>query len=510
MCPGMSARKPTKSQEDEENEGVMSSELGAWLRQQREARSWAKAEMARRLVQAAREAGDTSVPSADGMMHNIHRWERQGGVSERHKLHYCRALGIQPGQFGPRPKGYPGAGMAPGSTAAMAVPTDTADVAVPALATDGIPRLPGPYLPASASIAYRERQEPGLGRLTVEREVLMAAHQGSEHAEQAGQPGVGEATFEQLRADVGRLARLTGSGEPFAVFLDARRVRDRIYRLLDQRVWPREQTDLYFLLGCLNGLMSIPANQLGYPDAAEELNRAGFAYANAIDHRPLMAWLRGELSVYAYYRGRFEESRDLALSGLQYLSVGPEGAGLHIYHARAAGRLGEAEAARQAIRDAHEARAGDYNDELLEMGGTYLISEATHHGMAGSALTVTAGAERDAAGELEHAIGLYDEGPREGEEHWFGGRPLAGIDLAVVQLRSGALDAAAAALQPALSLPMAQRISDVAIRLAAARGELAAPIFHGSPQARDLGAQIEEFSRETVASGLQSLSGGPG
>jgi len=510
MCPGMSARKPTKSQEDEENEGVMSSELGAWLRQQREARSWAKAEMARRLVQAAREAGDTSVPSADGMMHNIHRWERQGGVSERHKLHYCRALGIQPGQFGLRPKGYPGAGMAPGSTATMAVPTDTADVAVPALATDDIPRLPGPYLPASASIAYRERQEPGLGRLTVEREVLMAAHQGSEHAEQAGQPGVGEATFEQLRADVGRLARLTGSGEPFAVFLDARRVRDRIYRLLDQRVWPREQTDLYFLLGCLNGLMSIPANQLGYPDAAEELNRAGFAYANAIDHRPLMAWLRGELSVYAYYRGRFEESRDLALSGLQYLSVGPEGAGLHIYHARAAGRLGEAEAARQAIRDAHEARAGDYNDELLEMGGTYLISEATHHGMAGSALTVTAGAERDAAGELEHAIGLYDEGQREGEEHWFGGRPLAGIDLAVVQLRSGALDAAAAALQPALSLPMAQRISDVAIRLAAARGELAAPIFHGSPQARDLGAQIEEFSRETVASGLQSLSGGPG
>ena len=104
-----------------------------------------------------------------------------------------------------------------------------------------------------------------------------------------------------------------------------RRVRDRIYRLLDRRLWPREQTDLYFLLGCLNGLMAIPANQLGYPDAAEELNRAGFAYANAIDHRPLMAWLRGELSVYAYYRGRFEESRDLALSGLRYLSVGRTG-----------------------------------------------------------------------------------------------------------------------------------------------------------------------------------------
>ena len=44
----------------------MSSELGAWLRQQREARGWPKAEMARRLVQAAREADDNSVPNEVG------------------------------------------------------------------------------------------------------------------------------------------------------------------------------------------------------------------------------------------------------------------------------------------------------------------------------------------------------------------------------------------------------------------------------------------------------------
>lgn len=337
----------------------------------------------------------------------------------------------------------------------------------------------------------------------------MAAHEGSDHAEQAGQPGVGEATFEQLRADMVRLARLVNSGEPFAVFLDLRRVRDRVYRILEGRLWPREQTELYFLLGCLNGLMAIPANQLGYPDAAAELNRAGWAYAHAIDHRPLMAQLRGELSVYAYYRGRFEESRDLALSGLGYLSDGPTAAGLHIYHARAAGRLGDADAARQAVSDAHEARAHNYNDELLDIGGEYLISEATHYALAGAALTATVGDETEAANELEQAIRLYDEGPRERENHWFGGKPLAGIDLAVVRLRSGALDAAAVALQPALSLPITQRISDVTIRLAAVREELAAPIFHGSPQARDLGTQIEEFGREAVTSGLHSLSSGP-
>lgn len=115
-------------------------------------------------------------------------------------------------------------------------------------------------------------------------------------------------------------SHLTDTGEPFAVFLDMRRVRDRIYRLLDRRLWPREQADLYFMLGCLNGLMGVTAERLGYPDAAEELIRSGWAYAIAIDHRPLLAQLRQQLSYVAFWRGRTMESRDLAASGLEYLT----------------------------------------------------------------------------------------------------------------------------------------------------------------------------------------------
>ena len=51
----------------------MDTELAAWLRQERENRGWPKAEMARRLVQAGRDAGDNTVPSVSGMLHNIHR-----------------------------------------------------------------------------------------------------------------------------------------------------------------------------------------------------------------------------------------------------------------------------------------------------------------------------------------------------------------------------------------------------------------------------------------------------
>lgn len=65
-----------------------------------------------------------------------------------------------------------------------------------------------------------------------------------------------------------------------------------MYRLLEGRLRPGDQTDLFFLLGCLSDLMAVAASGLGYPQAAQELIRAGWAYATAIGHRPLMAQLR--------------------------------------------------------------------------------------------------------------------------------------------------------------------------------------------------------------------------
>lgn len=444
---------------------------GLWLRQQRERRGWAVREMARRLIDAGRAAGDPAVPGIDTMTAYIRRWEHdQYGPTERYMLYYCAAFGIQPGQFG---------------------------------------RAEPEAAEATRAKANRRTQGPATGGFAIEREVLMTAHESSDHAEQAGQAGIGDITHEQLRADVARLARLSDTGEPFAVFLELRRVRDRIYRLLDRRLWPREQTDLYFLLGCLDGLMGVAANRLGYPDAAEELERAGWAYASAIDHRPLLGQLRQQLSSIVYLRGRVRESGDLAVGGLEYLSDGPEAAHLHLNYARAAAAAGDAETARREVGRAHDARDRDYTDDLLQMGGQYAVSRATHHYLAGDALARMDEAHDEAAHELERAIGLYDQGPGPGEHHWFAGKPLAGIDLAVVRLRSGALDAAAAALEPALALPPAQRISDITFRLAAAREELAAPVFRGSPRARELGERIEEFGRETIVAGLHSLPGRP-
>ena len=66
---------------------------------------------------------------------------------------------------------------------------------------------PQQTLSALPAITYRGKPEPGSKpHAGIEREVLMAAHEGSDHAEQAERRDIGDATFEQLRADLIRLS----------------------------------------------------------------------------------------------------------------------------------------------------------------------------------------------------------------------------------------------------------------------------------------------------------------
>ena len=211
-------------------------ELGEWLRQQRQARGWSRREMARRIIQAGRECGDTTLPAIDSMYRNVHRWEE--GVTlplERFQLYYCRAFGISLDQFGTAPPPAP----------------DSGNGAAP------------PAAAPAAPVAGLEEVRLLAARFQIEREVTAAAHDGTDHAGQYDQHWAGDATLEQFRADLGRLARLSGTGDAFAVFTDLRRVRDRAGRVADRRLRLREQAGLLVALGALNGLMGALAVRLG-------------------------------------------------------------------------------------------------------------------------------------------------------------------------------------------------------------------------------------------------------
>jgi hypothetical protein len=162
-----------------------------------------------------------------------------------------------------------------------------------------------------------------------------------------------------------------------------------------------------------------------------------WAYAIAIDHRPLLAALRQQQSYLAIGHGRPHQGRDLAADGLRYATTGQTAASLHLKYAIASARLGDTDAASNAVLAAHEARANQQPDDLTALGGEYVISDATHHYLSGSALSEISATGSDAATEIERAVVLYAEGPHPGEQHWFGARALASIDLAVLRLRSG-------------------------------------------------------------------------
>lgn len=82
-------------------------QLGAWLRRERkELRAWSQAEMARRLIRAAREDGDNSMPGTDNVKRLLQSHERDGCVSLRYRRLYCKAFGIELSRFG-RPSDAP-------------------------------------------------------------------------------------------------------------------------------------------------------------------------------------------------------------------------------------------------------------------------------------------------------------------------------------------------------------------------------------------------------------------
>jgi hypothetical protein len=430
--------------------------------------------MARRLIAAGKAKGDCQMPGVKSLCHNIYRWEHGDGVSPRYMLAYCAALGIAPDDF-PRQQ--------------------------PRQQQQHRQQRPRPG---------ESREEAGKGESdeTVGREVLMAAHDGSDRAGQAEQRGIGDTALEQFRADVTRVSLDYMTAEPLPLFREMRRVRERMHDALERRIWPRDTTEIYFMLGCVNGLMACAAADMGYAASAEELARAGWAYAAVIEQRPLMAKLRLDLADLAYWGGQVRRAAQLAASGLEYLASGPTGAQLHLRQASVMARLGDHDAARRAIEAAAEAAADPgYDDDLTALGGEYELSRASLKYLTGAALMELPGAGGEAATQLEQAVALYQAGPEPGETHGYGIAALASVRLAEALLDAREMEAAADALEPVLGLPLSRRIDPIPQGLTRVRNILAQRSFRGSALARDLDERIEEFSRERLAdSGLRALS----
>ncbi len=169
-----------------------------------------------------------------------------------------------------------------------------------------------------------------------------------------------------------------------------------------------------------------------------------------------------------------------------------------------AARLGDTDTALAQISRAADAFDSDCTDDLLTIGGQFGLSRACYHYLAGSAAADLPSAASEAINHLGQSAQLYETGPGDGEAHSEDCYMIARIDLAAAYLNAGDLDASLTGVGPVLAVPPSRRTSRLPKRLSRLRREVAVTRYRGSPEARDLDDQIEEFSHDTIASLLQS------
>ncbi len=345
-----------------------------------------------------------------------------------------------------------------------------------------------------------------LDRLSERALVQAAAHESSVHAEWAEASNVGEATLEQLDADVRRIATDYVHVPPLPMFAEMLRVRDRIYWLLAGRQKPAATTHLHLLAGMLCGLLANVSTDLSYRDAAAEQARAAWAYGDIIGHNGLRAWTRGMQALIEYWSGRPQHAVRLAQSAGRFADSATAFVRLHSIEARAWSLLGDAQEASRCMGAASDARGSvtggdDLHDEISGVFGfadtknyCYTGAAFIHLGQADAALVATS-----------RAVELYAAGPA--AQRSYGAESLARVDMAVAYLLKRRLDGAADSLAPVLAIPAGLRIAQLSDRLADVRVRLARPEFSGAREARSLRDRIDDFVGETLVQELDRPGG---
>ena len=336
----------------------------------------------------------------------------------------------------------------------------------------------------------------GGGSLSLEEQVSMAAHESAQFSDHPS--NVGPAALDQLRTDATRLARSFANGPRLDVFARARWLRDRAFALLDSRQRVSESRELYLLAGATCGMLAEITQDLGFNDAGMVHTRTGLLCAQQSGHNGLLAWIRAQQSMIAYYDGRFSHAAEFARRGQELAPTGTISVRLPALEARAAARLGNAEAARSALTRVGPAREQVTPNELDELGGiaSFPVPKQHHYG-AESYLNI--GDRQAVAAEADACLTGYQNGPA--DERAYDNMASTRINFAQA-LVADDLEAARQAVQPAFDIAPELRTSSVRQRFQQLHGRLCTPAVWNAPVAVELRDQIEHFLADDTASPL--------
>jgi hypothetical protein len=470
----------------------MSQVLGAWLREQRRARGWDIPQMARELARAAGDSRDT-LPSKECLLVYIRRWERGTvGVSERYKLLYCTAFGIEPAEFDAHCQPTP----PPNPVSPHPEPAPPTGDPGPAVITahSGDPSLVAPQPRHYRDDESRRREQPAE---PAEQIMIAAAEESQDFGEWADTSNIGDATLEHYAGQVRHLAREYVHAAPLAIFLDTKRLRDRVFTKLQGHQRPDQTRDLYLIAGRACGLLAWMSGDLNFYGAADTHAWTAWVCAEQADHDGARAWVRATQTKLAYWNGRFAESAQLAEDGLLYACADSGRTMLALFLARAQARLGRMPdaAASLAMAQTELERAGP--DEI---GGLWSVDEARYHSLAGNVQMWRQDADQVLA-EAEQALALFDA--TDPHERNYGAEAHTWLDQAQAHLQLRDLDGADAALRPVLAMPPEKQYEPISQHLRQVERAISQPEFSGAAKARELQEEIETSCQESIVNDLR-------
>ncbi|MFI9358619.1 XRE family transcriptional regulator [Streptomyces lydicus] len=333
--------------------------------------------------------------------------------------------------------------------------------------------------PAVPRAAVREPEETNL--------VRGAADEAAAWAQWAESTNVGEIAMEELRANVRALARDYLCRDPLEVFTRTRRLRNRVFGLLEGHQPPRQTTELYLQAGYLCCLQAWIASDLSPGadalDSAETHARTSQLCAELVGDNELRAWIMSTRSKIAFWDGRTKDAIAFARRGAEGRPSGTAEVLLWCQEADAWSRLGAAGEAQAALARAEDARASLRGED--EVAGLLSCSEFRQVNYSTAVHLRTGRASK----ALEEASGALAEPAG----HAYGTTAQMHITLACAQIALGEPGGAKEALGLVLALPPGQRLAPVAARMREFAAIVAQSPLADSRGAAELQSAVEEW-----------------
>jgi hypothetical protein len=321
----------------------------------------------------------------------------------------------------------------------------------------------------------------------------MTAHDAHQQAAQSAAASVPDATVDQLRDDVGQLARGYSARPTASTFQQGKQLLDQVQALRDRTQVPDQQQHLAVLAGQACALLSQAAFDLGHLDASARLARTASVYGEAARFTPLQAFAGGTLAYCAYFTSRYSDAVNHARQAQMLPGLGDTARiRLAAIEARAYGYLQDRGAVRRAL-EMQEAFDGSNTDEMHDdVGGEFAFGPSRQSmSNASTLLLMRDGQAAEKASQRAMDLVLARP-PRQRSAVVLA---KAAVDLALARLLRGDLEGAHEALDLVWRVPADQRVTGLMNRVGTLRRALTNERFQGTHLVAELADHSEDFTR---------------